>query len=81
MTENLSQLDAPVLMTGTTLSENSLPEEPFVLEPYKLPIKTCRFHKIISDLNPFFLLIIRLQEQYSDTARCWIWQQYLLLSK
>ena len=52
---------------------SSLPGEPFDLEPYKLPIKTSRFPKIISDLTPFFLLIIRLQEQYSDTARCWIW--------
>ena len=33
---------------------SALPREPFDLEANKLPIKTWRVHKIISDVNPRF---------------------------
>ena len=55
--------------------------EPFHMEPYKLSIKTWRFHKIISDFNPFFLIIIGLEEQHSDETCCGVYIQIVLLSK
>ena len=47
---------------------SALPREPFDLEANKLPIKTWRVQKIISDINPCFLLIIGVQEQHFDVT-------------
>ena len=58
-----------------------LPRESLHVDVYKISIKTCRFYKIISDINPFFLFIIRIPEQYSDATRCGILIKDLLPSK